>query len=535
MVAPKHVWSKYQKEIFINIAKGEGHLMVVARAGSAKSTTIVEGAKYIPKGKTSLFCAFNKSIQEELKKKLPSYCLASTLHSLGFKAIKNRFGPNVQLDNYKCWNIVENFFHNPKDQYDLIDNICKTVGFCKANLTDAPSQIEEIIIKYDIDLCGEDPKDFILMVIKALRQCKEMTDKIDFTDMIWFPFIYNLNPGKYDYVFVDEAQDLNVAQIELALSAVKPGGRVIVVLDNFQAIYFFAGADSEMFDKMKARLNPTELSLPICYRCPLRVVYQAQKYVPDIQAHDKAIEGKIDYIDIADLQKLAKPGSYVLSRTNAPLIKHCLKFLKAGIPANMLGRDIGDGLLYLIKKSKKKRVDAFLNWVYDWAKTEKRRILSKYPKASTEIIDDKVECMENLCDGAKNLEEVKKNIENLFKENDEKKIVLFSSVHKIKGKQQNDVFILSNTLRYSNQEELNIVYVAITRAQKNLYFVSDKSKSTIDKEENADNKRELSKFELSMAEVAYKHHGDEGLLVHDELVNGPPALFEGKTEIYEEP
>src|SRR5271165_2210458 len=78
----KHNWSDYQKAIFRNIATGTGNLIVIARAGSAKTSTLVEGSRYIPKGKKSLFCAFNKHIQEELKSRLGSYIECSTLHSL---------------------------------------------------------------------------------------------------------------------------------------------------------------------------------------------------------------------------------------------------------------------------------------------------------------------------------------------------------------------------------------------------------------------------------------------------------------------
>lgn len=466
---PKHIWSEYQKNVFKNIAKGDGHTIVIARAGSAKTSSLVEGSRYIPKGKKSLFCAFNKSIQEELKSRLGSYIECLTLHSLGFRAVKLRFG-EVELNNNKCWEIVEGFFSNPKEEYDLIENICKTVDLCKATLTDTPLKIEELIIEYDIDICEIEIKDFIQYVCQTLRKCKEITNQIDFNDMIWFCFVYKLNVGKYDFVFIDETQDLNVAQIEMALSAVKPTGRIIAVLDNLQALYSWRGADAKVLDRLRERLFPTELSLPICYRCPVKIVDLAKKFAHDILPYEKAIEGEIININVTELQKYAKPGSYVLSRINAPLIKHCLKFLKNGIPANILGRDIGDGLLYLIKKSKKKRVDAFLKWLYDWAKNEKNRILSKYPKASTEVVDDKVECMENLCDGATTLEEVKDNIDKLFKDNTEKNIVLFSSIHRIKGKESNIVIVLADTLRSSSQEELNIQYVAFTRSKKTLYL-----------------------------------------------------------------
>lgn len=464
---PKRDWSDYQKAIFRDIAKGTGHTVVIARAGSAKTSSLVEGSKYIPKGKKSLFCAFNKHIQEELKARLGSYIECLTLHSLGFRGIKQRFG-NVELDNDKCWKIVEELVGN---NYDLIDNICKTVSFCKSNLVDTPSHIEELLSQYDIDLCETEPEHFIKYVVQALRFCKEQTNVIDFNDMIWFCIVYRINVGKYDLVFIDEGQDLSRAQMELALSASKIDGRIILVLDPRQAIYSWFGADAKVLENFRSRYNPKELPLPICYRCPKKVIALAQTIVPDIQPYDKAPEGEIIELNIEDLQKYAKPGCYVLSRTNAPLIKHCMRFLKNGIPANILGRDIGNGLLYLIKKSKKKKVSDLLKWIVQWEKEEKENLLIKYPKANTDFIADKAECINMLCEDTSSIEEVKENIANLFKDNDEKKIVLFSSIHKAKGSERDDVFVLADTFRSSNEEELNIKYVSYTRSRQKLYLV----------------------------------------------------------------
>ena len=97
-------WSEYQKLIFLNVKNDLCHLVVTARAGSAKTTTIVESSKHIPRGKRALFCAFNKNIQEALKDKLPSYVETRTLHSIGFEACKKRF-PAITLNQYKTTNI----------------------------------------------------------------------------------------------------------------------------------------------------------------------------------------------------------------------------------------------------------------------------------------------------------------------------------------------------------------------------------------------------------------------------------------------
>ena len=53
-------------------------MMVYAGAGTGKTYTIVEGAKYVS-GKKG-FLAFNKAIATELGRKLPSDCEAMTFH-----------------------------------------------------------------------------------------------------------------------------------------------------------------------------------------------------------------------------------------------------------------------------------------------------------------------------------------------------------------------------------------------------------------------------------------------------------------------
>jgi superfamily I DNA/RNA helicase len=481
----KREWSHYQIEIFKDIQKGTGNTLIIARAGASKTTVLVEGSKYVPKGKKLLFCAFNKSIQEELRDRLKfgSECL--TLHSLGYRGVRQRF-PGIELNNNKEWEIIEKFFDEPKENYELISNLCRAVSLCKATLTDIPSKIEDLIYEYGIDIGELEIDAFVKHICQALRLCKEKTDQLSFDDMIWFPFIYNINCGKYDMVFVDEAHDLSRSMIELALSVVKPDGRAIAVLDDRQAIYGWRGADSQVLDNLRKRLSPKELMLPICYRCPKKVVALAQEIVPDIEPYEHNQEGEIIEINIAEMHQLIKPGSYLISRTNAPLIAQCLKLLKNGVPTNILGRDIGDGLLWLIKRSKKKKVDAFLKWLDDWGKKERQRILAKRPRANVEFIADKIECLENLCNGAKSIDEVKQNIAQLFKDTDEKNIVLGASTHRIKGKESDTVFMLADTYWSSSTEEKNCEYVAYTRARKKLYLVRKVKKTNEDKTQKLD-------------------------------------------------
>ena len=212
------------------------------------------------------------------------------------------------------------------------------------------------------------------------------------------------------------------------------------------------------------------MPLPISYRCPKRVIYLAQKLVPDIQSFSGSPDGEIHHIHPDNLQKYTQPGCFVLSRTNAPLISLCMKYIKKGVKANILGKDVGIGLSYLIKKSAKKTIPAFLTWLDKWSEKE-LEILKKKGKNGFFIID-RVECLQKICEGCSSLEEAQQSIKDMFHDESGEDTVLFSTVHKSKGLERNDVFILYDTIRQDTQENKNIYYVALTRAKKRLYLVS---------------------------------------------------------------
>jgi DNA helicase II / ATP-dependent DNA helicase PcrA len=473
----KRDWSEFQKDIFKNIAKDDGHSIIEARAGSAKTTSLVESFKYVPKGKKIIGLAFNKIIQEELRSRSPSYADILTFHSLGFRAIKQRFG-NVELENNKTFNIVKDLIGD--DDFDLIINICDTVAFCKYGLLDIPTQIESIIDNFGIDLCGMDKDEFIKTVIKVLSLSKKITSVIDYNDMCWFPFIYNLSLGQYDYVFVDEAQDLNKSQLVMAKKVCKPiNGRIITFLDSYQSLYSWRLSDNSVIEEIRNTDKTKVLSLPISYRCPKTVIEIAKKWATDIECPSTAIDGLVQDISNNELYKMAKPGCFILSRTNAPLIKICMAFIKNGQKANIQGRDVGKQLNVLIKKSKKKNVKDFLKWLDSWKTDEVAKLTAK--NINTDSVLDRYECLVNLCDDSKDLSEVSKRIEDLFNDTDEKNIIILSTVHRAKGLERDDVFILKWTFRTwindldkleKPNEEGNIIYVACTRTKKNLFFVN---------------------------------------------------------------
>jgi len=92
-----------------------------------------------------------------------------------------------------------------------------------------------------------------------------------------------------------------------------------------------------------------------------------------------------------------------------------------------------------------------------------------------EAIKDQADMLVNLCDGAKNVDEVMTRADALFTDDGlgQAGVITCSSVHKAKGLEAERVFVLASTLRQGNKEEENICYVAVTRAKAELVWVGE--------------------------------------------------------------
>jgi DNA helicase-2/ATP-dependent DNA helicase PcrA len=101
--------------------------------------------------------------------------------------------------------------------------------------------------------------------------------------MVWLPNVLNLPVGNYDFLCVDEAQDLNKAQLELVLKAHAEGARGIYVGDKHQAIMGFAASDHRSISNIIERTFAISLPLSICYRCPTSHIELANKIYPVIE------------------------------------------------------------------------------------------------------------------------------------------------------------------------------------------------------------------------------------------------------------
>jgi len=225
--------SKYQQAIFDFIENGEGNAVIDAVAGSGKTTTLVKALEKVPKRANTIFLAFNKSIVEELQKRTPSHVKVQTLHSLGISALFKLYGKAIKIDNYK----ISKLFTKAKEGWEddeksdgYKERVLKIVDLARYNVTKDKEALDSLCERYDIEITNKE----VDRALELLGEADKDRKTFDFTDMLYVPVMENLKMDKYDYVFVDECQDLNKAQQLLFKKLLGEDSRFVACGDPYQ-------------------------------------------------------------------------------------------------------------------------------------------------------------------------------------------------------------------------------------------------------------------------------------------------------------
>lgn len=523
--------SRYQQAIYDYIEHESGNLVVEAAAGSGKTTTLVKCVTLIPNDKRILLCAFNKDIVGELKKKTSDLenVTVMTLHGLGLKMLTNNYPtihpvPNgFKYDSYIKNNLRElsslDTRRLGRSMYcRYVDNIKKYVDYGRYYMCQTERDLDFIEDRYDIETIRDEKS----IALEVMEWGKTELEDIDFVDMIWFPHVLNLQPHglQFDYIMVDECQDMNRAERELILKCRKMGTRLVSVGDSNQMLYSFAGGDPDSFNALKSIPNTKCLPLSISYRCPKNVVDFAKKLVPSIEANEaNTNEGKVLYnVSLDDVM----PGDMVLCRNNAPLIQVYNEFLKLGKKAFIRGKDIGSNLKNLVKSTKQEKInldcreDGLFVRLYDDLFVTRNKLMEKLSidaatAMKSPIIDaklDMIKALEVLSEGLATTDELIAKIDEIFPKRDKSEGIALSTVHKAKGLEANNVFVVCRSLMPSKsakkdwevQQEHNLMYVAYTRAKNMLCFVDEKEFQQYDMT-NLDNQTVLARLEAQVNRV----------------------------------
>ena len=492
--------SKYQKQIFDFLQHGVGNVVVEACAGSGKTSTLVKSISLLHEDKRILFCAFNKEIVKELQTKVGkrSNVEIKTIHSLGFNILMRNFREinivphdtkyrEFVMNNISYLSKINTYALGRKKFLKFINNICSLIDYSRYNLFETHKDINKLVERHDIDIIGDE----IDVVIQALNWGKTNLERIDYGDMVWLPNVLHLKTFGYDYdfIFVDEAQDLSAVQRELLMKCQKMGTRYAFFGDENQSIYNFAGADIESFRKLKSIPNTISLPLSISYRCAENIVKFAQNYVSTIEANDDGRKGEV--VHHGKLENI-EDGDMVLCRNNAPLVRLYSDFIKMGKKCFIRGKDIGINLIRFLDSvdEEELNVDLMKNGVFVqlyqnlFEIRNQEMIMSgldeitvmNSSKLSNRL--DMIHALETLSENINTKQELITKIETIFSDKKKEGIAL-STIHKAKGLEANNVYIAcpslmpsrSATKDWEKEQEHNLMYVAFTRAKNKLVFL----------------------------------------------------------------
>jgi DNA helicase II / ATP-dependent DNA helicase PcrA len=336
---------------------------------------------------------------------------------------------------------------------------------------------------------------------------------VAFDDMIYFPSIIEGVPVRqYDHVVVDEAQDTSRAALELMLKACHTGSQIFFIGDPLQSIYLFAGADFDSINRIIARLHAQILPLRICYRCGSKIVDLANQLGGELISAGLHT-GNVEVIPVDGYLDRLQPGDAILARTTVHLVKGCLKCLQQGKRAKVLGRNLGANIAAVVTKLEAMRIKrgvpalhADLSNLLDvldvYHKKESKGLTEsrKNPDLALAELEDKVETVRALfsayirkcnddslrveddpkCAWSKSAKDFKVYINGLFVEDEgSQNLILFMTAHRAKGGEWESVYII-HTEEFPHprarsdrqqEQERNLMYVAVTRAIENLYFV----------------------------------------------------------------
>lgn len=503
-------WTTQQQKIFSSFDSRQ-HIMIKAVAGSGKTSTVIEGAN---RSKSrALFLAFNKSIAQELGDKLPKSCSAKTTHSFGRSLLGNTIARNGLKVN-KIDIIMKDILS--EKEYKMFGayvrrmvSLAKGDGYVPANNRDFDTlpgsrSLDEISNHYGVvidDAEEQSQYDFANTLVDKVLNASIMdanlgTNKgiIDFDDMIYMAAIKH--GGRtlryYDTVIVDEAQDLNNAQInmlnDMANSKFKP--KIIAVGDPAQAIYGFRGAMHDSMDKIQAMMENTSrgfmpLDLSVTFRCAKSIVEKAKGYVAEISAAPFAEEGVIDSTTFNDdVFDQMNGDTLVVCRKNAPLLSLAYKFIANKKAVRIMGRDIGNNLAMHLKKvlgsrRNKMSISEMEMKVQEYTDKKIQTLLAMNKNSMADVVSDKGNALAVVLSNseADSFDGVVNEIKSIFSDEKMSNAPTLSSIHKAKGLEADAVFWLEpdgTTFAKKTWEfiqEDNMKYVAITRAKTKLTYL----------------------------------------------------------------
>ena len=299
---------------------GTGSYLVEASAGSGKTRVLTERVKNLLEDNSSkvLAITFTNKASEELKERLELEKLKNknvfvgTFHSFCQSIFESRFKllgfqkmPHIFEDESDRIEIVEEAIKSVPYFTDIYDSLeSKDRAGYKSKVLSFISSIKRELAEPE-DLITEEGEEHFLSLYNEYQDILKSNNAIDFDDLILFVYklfsnneaVQSLYAKSYNYIFIDEGQDLNKAQYYLLKSLCGDKIKnVMIVGDPNQSIYGFNGSTPKYMQTLFVEdFNAQKITLDENYRCSKQVIDAANKLMTlNVEAVNYVIEGHFE-------------------------------------------------------------------------------------------------------------------------------------------------------------------------------------------------------------------------------------------------
>lgn len=376
----------------------EGPLLILAGAGSGKTTVLINRIAYIidqslAKPWQILAITFTNKAAGELKERLTAMLgdtggdvWAATFHSTCARILR-RDGDRIGYSSHFTVYDTDDSKRLVKDCQKALNIDDKMISH-KSILSEISHAKDSMLSPADYQAAAG--SDFRLAKIGAVYELYQKrlreADAMDFDDLLGntvelfrqCPDVLEYYQNRFRYIMVDEYQDTNQVQYEFVRLLAEKSKNLCVVGDDDQSIYKFRGATIEnIMSFEKSYPNAKVIRLEQNYRSTKNILNAANAVISNneerkgktlwtenpegdkIQIHTSSNEQEeADFVATTILEQVAKGRKYsdfaVLYRMNSQSNILEKVFVKSGIPYRIIGghrfyerREIRDMIAYL--------------------------------------------------------------------------------------------------------------------------------------------------------------------------------------------
>lgn len=385
----------------------DGPLLILAGAGTGKTKTLVHRiahlirtAKVEPQRIVGV--TFTNRAADEMRERVEAYIgedarkvTLCTFHALGLRVLREhgtlvglpkRFAVYAAADQLAALKMACSEISIANDAFD-VKRIMRQISSWKNHRVD-PKRATELVL--DTDATGTRADDYAVLSADAYHKYEEILracGAVDFDDLLLLPLklldehedVRRAVWRRWHYVMIDEYQDTNSVQLDLARLLAGNRRNLCVVGDDDQSIYAFRGAEvGNILDFEHHFPGAKVVRLEENYRSTRRIIAAANAVIAGNELrHDKklrtsnAIGPEIDYYEHEDdgieadviareiatrrlTQKLKWGDFAVLFRMNtqARALEEALR--ARNVPYKVVGatsfferKEVGDAIAYL--------------------------------------------------------------------------------------------------------------------------------------------------------------------------------------------